>query len=106
MPVRKINTRNVPQHRQLVSRLSAEWTRAGGGSAAEPVILEEENGRGDVVHVYVVWSDWAQLPRERRGEVIMDAAEQVKSLEDVLKITIAMGLTPDEADRFRLQWKN
>ena len=55
--------------------------------------------------MYVVWSAWNALGREMRGEIIMDAAEKAKPESDVLKITVAMGLTPDEADRFGIQWK-
>lgn len=89
---------------QLVDRLAAEW-RNPTPNAPEPVILEEANSQGEIVHVYVVWSDWSQLDRVQRGEVIMDAAEKVKPLADVSKITIAMGLTPEEADRFGVKWR-
>lgn len=57
------------------------------------------------MHVYVVWSEWAHLGREERGEIIMDAAEKVKLPPDLQRITIAMGLTPDEADRFGIRWR-
>src|SRR5438046_1678480 len=104
MPVRPYKPTRPVDMQQLIDRLAAEWQNPNP-SAAEPVILEEDNGRGDVIHIYVVWSDWAHLDREQRGEVIMDAAERVKPLADVLKITISMGLTPDEADRFKLKWR-
>jgi len=45
------------------------------------------------------------MDREQRGEISMDAAERVKAQDELLKITIAMGLTPDEADRFAIQWR-
>jgi hypothetical protein len=35
----------------------------------------------------------------------MDAAEKIKPPADVSKITIAMGLTPEEADRFGVKWR-
>lgn len=104
MPVRAYNAVPPADQTDLVDRLTCEW-QAADSAATEPVVLEERNGRGEVVHVYVVWSEWADLPRERRGEVIMDAAERVKPIDDVLKITIAMGLTPDEADRFNIVWR-
>jgi hypothetical protein len=104
MPVRQYSPNRPVDFDQLVARLAAEWQAPAAGTP-EPVILEESNARGDVVHVYVVWSDWAHLNRERRGEVIMDAAEKVKQLDEVLKITLAMGLTPTEADQFGLKWR-
>jgi hypothetical protein len=104
MPVRQYAPSRTAQYAELVGRLAEEWANPQV-AAAEPVILEEPDGRGTLRHVYVVWSDWSALPRETRGEVIMDAAARVKPQPDVLDITIAMGLTPDEADRFDLQWR-
>lgn len=104
MPLRQYNPVQSADYTQLVGRLSDEW-RAPNNAALEPVILEESNSRGEITSVFVVWSDWANLDRVRRGEIIMDAAEKVKPVPEVLRITIAMGLTPDEADRFGLQWR-
>jgi hypothetical protein len=105
MPVKPFAaTRRTATWAQLVDRLADEW-RQPNAAAAEPVILEERNGQQELVHVYVVWSDWRQLDRAERGEIIMEAAERVKPLSEVLKITIAMGLTPDEADRFKVDWR-
>ena len=104
MPVRSFNAVRPVEWGQLVDRLAREWATPEPG-AAEPVILEERNSQGDLVHVYVVWGEWAHLDRTERGEIIMDAAERVMSQSDVVKITIAMGLTPDEADRFSIKWR-
>lgn len=104
MPLRQYNPVHSADYTSLVSRLSEEW-RLPDDRAPEPVIIEESNSRHDVTRVFVVWSDWADLDRVKRGEIIMDAAEKVKPAPEVLKITIAMGLTPDEADRFGLKWK-
>jgi hypothetical protein len=106
VPVREFKTQAArsTDYGRLVKRLATEWhNRKSTGT--EPVILEEKNKKGDVVHVYVIWSDWEELDREQRGDVIMDAAERVLKLPALLNITIAMGLTPDEADRFKLKWR-
>jgi hypothetical protein len=97
--------RTTPERRfqrTFVKQLADEW-RATHSRAKEPVILEEANQKGEVDHIYVIWSDWVHLDRITRGEIIMDAAEKVKSKSDLTKITIAMGLTPEEADRFGLK---
>ena len=104
MPLRQFTPTRSSDQAQLVDRLSQEW-RSPDPVAPEPVILEERNPKGGLIHVYVVWSDWAHLDRVKRGEVIMDAAEKVKPLAETLNITIAMGLTPDEADRFGIKWR-
>jgi hypothetical protein len=104
MPVRQYNATRPPDQALLIDRLAQEW-RAPDPTATEPVILEEPDAKRRVAHVFVIWSDWVQLDRIRRGEIIMDAAERVKSVEDLLNITIAMGLTPEEADRFGIKWR-
>jgi hypothetical protein len=105
MPVHRYVAKRTPDQSKLLSRLAAEW-RSTNSKAKEPVILEEPNRRGEIEHVYVIWNDWAHLDRTTRGEIIMDAAEKVKPQADVARITIAMGLTPDEADRFGLKWRS
>jgi hypothetical protein len=102
--LRQYTTSTSADQVRLTDILEAEW-RTPNPNISEPVILEERDSLGAVIHVYVVWSDWAHLSRETRGEIIMDAAERVKPLTDVVKITIAMGLSPDEADRFNIQWR-
>ena len=104
MPVYQYTPTRPADQSRLVDALAEEW-RTPDPAATEPVILEEPDAKGAVVHVYVVWSAWGHLDRINRGEVIMDAAERVKAPGDVLKITIAMGLTPEEADRFGLKWR-
>jgi hypothetical protein len=104
VPLRQYAKSPAPDQVRLTNALETEW-RTPNPKAQEPVILEESDAKGNIVHVYVVWSDWAQLNRETRGDIIMDSAERVKSLVDVQKITIAMGLTPDEADRFNIKWR-
>jgi len=104
MPVRRYTPTPSAEYAELVDRLADEW-RTPDAAAAEPVILEEPDRQGVVRHVYVVWDEWSHLPREQRGEIIMDAAQRVKPTLDVDNITIAMGLTADEADRFQLTWR-
>jgi hypothetical protein len=105
MPVHRYVAKRPPEQADFVKRLAKEW-QSTNSTAEEPVILEEPNRQGQIEHVYVVWGDWAHLDRTLRGEIIMDAAEKVKPKADVVKITIAMGLTPDEADRFGLKWRS
>ena len=104
MPVRTYVPNRPAPYTNLVDRLADEW-RAPDATAAEPVILEEPDRLGVVRHVYVVWDAWAQLSREVRAEIIMDAADRVKPRPTVSDITIAMGLTADEADRFQIKWR-
>jgi hypothetical protein len=104
MPLKQMNPARSADHDALVGQLAQEWLHPDP-KATEPVIIEESRTRGASTYVYVVWSAWPSLSRDMRGEIIMDAAEKVKSQQELLKITVAMGLTPDEADRFGIKWR-
>ena len=104
MPVRQLRPRQSPNHQALVSSLVDEWKQQDS-QAAEPVILEEFNNAGDLIHVYVVWDVWRDMDRTERGEIIMEAAEQRYGHPDVDYVTIAMGLTPREADQMDIDWR-
>jgi hypothetical protein len=104
MPVRQLRSARSPDHQALTTRLVQEW-RQPDPNAPEPVILEEFDNGGALVHVYVVWSAWAHVDRAARGEIIMDAAEARYGHDDTAGVTIAMGLIPDEADKLNISWR-
>lgn len=95
MPVetRKLKS-DPPGYTALVAKLEKELD---GTSKTGPRIIEEEQF-GKRIHVTVIWAAWKDLPPEERGRAIMDAYERARP-DDVLRITIALGLTPAEADR-------
>src|ERR1035437_1012465 len=95
MPIEKRKLRPNPTgYTALVVRLEDELT---GRATNGPQIVEEEQF-GNRIHVTVIWDAWKDLPPEERGRAIMDAYEHVRHA-DVLRITIALGLTPSEAER-------
>jgi hypothetical protein len=49
-------------------------------------------------HVYAVWDDWGKLDQQARSELIIEAYWEVFDVKG-LALTVAMGLTPDEAKR-------
>lgn len=104
MPVRQLRPPKSADHESLVQALAAEW-RQPDPDAKEPVILEEFDNGGNLLHVYVVWSRWEDMDRLQRGEIIMDAVEARYGQSDALNVTIALGLTPHEADQMNLAWK-
>jgi hypothetical protein len=104
MPVRQLRPRRSADHKRLAELLANEWRQADS-TLSEPVILEEFNNAGDLIHVYVVWSAWAHLDRAERGEIITDAAEQRYDPTDLASLSVAMGLTPVEADQANISWK-
>jgi hypothetical protein len=103
MPVRTITPERSSDYTKLVDDLDAEWGNPQSTNA-EPVILIEPDRDGKPVHVYVVWNKWSHVDRVQRSEIIMDAAERRLPQPEVLNITIAMGLTPDEARAMGLKF--
>jgi hypothetical protein len=101
MPVRELASKHPPEHAELVTELAREWKNPSQGP--EPLILFERDPKKKVMHVYVVWDKWRNTDRVARSEIIMDAAERSLPADEVLNITIAMGLTPDEAQRFGIR---
>ena len=105
MPLRQIDTSETIEHEQLVDELAREWTTPTTDASA-PTIVEQRNLPGKAIHLYVVWDAWRSLLQTDRGEILMDAAERVKSDEDVGLITQAWGLTPSEADALNIKWRS
>lgn len=105
MPVRQMGPRRPnPSARNLTNRLIAEW-RAQQSTADQPIILEERGGPDQPVHIYVVWDDWEALSGVERSEVIMEAFEERYGKAATLNVTVAMGLTPAEADRLGIEYQ-
>lgn len=102
MPVREIHPARSPEREALVRELLAEWSYPTANP--EPVVLEQFGPDHKLVHVYVVWDKWRQLDGVERSEIIMEAAEK-RAPREYLNVTIAMGLTPEEADRFGIKWR-
>jgi hypothetical protein len=100
MPVaRIINERKKTQPEDLLEILLHEW-RAQQEGTGEPLIIEESPLRGELPnHLYVVWSRWGDLTPLERSRLILQAYERYKGREITSRVTLAMGLTPDEAEK-------
>ncbi len=105
MPVKKLlRPGPSPAAQALLNRLAAEWQQPVPG-AQQPIIIEEGGGQNQPVHLYVVWDDWAPLGSIERSEVIMDAYDQVRGRGGAANVTVAMGLTPIEAERLGIRYR-
>jgi hypothetical protein len=102
MPVAKVSLHGArpvaPRHDELKSRLVAEWLDHGTVEP-RPDIREETDARGQTVHIYAIWDDWGALPQQDRSEIIMDAYEEALGQQKALEVSVAMGVTRDEAQR-------
>lgn len=107
---RKPKSQTDARHTVLVKALVGELkkgptTGPGGGVAVQnaPVIIEEAMSPGQSVHVYVIWDEWASVTEEHRSAAILDAYDEAKGKTAMMNISIAMGLTPTEADRLGIK---
>jgi len=105
MPYREVNKARGIKYPALVEDLAKELSTAGSGDPryVPVILLEWTKGGSPSLHVFVVWDDqqWTEIDRAERSEVIMDAMEKARP-DEALKVTIAMGLTSDEAKRLKI----
>lgn len=101
MPVaRVVNEQRKTQQENLLERLLQEWRSPQTSEHAEPVIIEEQPGNDDRVnHLYVVWSDWGDLTPIERSKLVLQAYARLRGQDLANSVTLAMGLTPDEAEK-------
>ncbi|MBK8257850.1 MAG: hypothetical protein IPK82_34930 [Polyangiaceae bacterium] len=97
MPVVTRSLHETVTNDELKQRLIAEW-KNGDAREPRPTIIQETDAQGNIVHIYVVWSDWGDCDQRMRSELITDAYWEVFD-DKALALTVAMGLTPEEAKR-------
>jgi hypothetical protein len=104
MAVKNLPTRGPnPMAGKLKRLLAKEWRK--NTQDAQPVILIEKTGPYRSLHIYVVWDKWEGVSQIERSEIIMDAYERIHDLETALEVTLAMGLTPEEADSMGIKYR-
>lgn len=103
MPYKQIQPEPLREYPELVGLLAEELhLKRPDGPENAPYVFEETT-RQDFRHVRVLWDRWAGVPGEDRGRVIMDACQQVRGAEAVLRINSALGLTHAEARKLGVE---
>ncbi|MBC7805941.1 MAG: hypothetical protein H7145_07300 [Akkermansiaceae bacterium] len=114
MPVGYIVRDNRDKITGLQERLTAEWSPIGTAPTLSdgnaPILIEDLQPirfgtARQPLHLYVIWNEWVDLPQQERSEVIMDAYEATHDSADVVRVTLAMGLTENEARKMGLKYK-
>ncbi len=103
-------TRKAPEiteiNEEYVERIAQEIRSDNSdGPNDAPYIIEEPVPYSNHLRVTVIWDVWNEASIEDRGRVILRAYQEARGLEDMLAITIAMGLTRQEADRLGISWR-
>ena len=97
-------TRNQnPRYAALEERLVQEWQHPQNG-IAEPVIVMEAERQQAPTHLYVIWSEWADLSMRDRSKLILNAYERVQGRNFALNVIVALGLTPEEAKKQGIEY--
>lgn len=106
MPVARLINQTPDAAEALRDRLEQEW-RAPDPEARQPVLIEETVDPANRAQrrLIVIWDDWAYLSQLQRSEIIMDAYENTHPIEQVMQVTVAMGLTAQEAERMGLNYE-
>jgi len=95
MPVRTTLTRTSgPTEEDLKNELLDEL-RTPKTTGEPDVIIQGAAPAG--VHLFVVWSKWAGLEQVVRSRIILDAYEEWRGEQEALRVTVSMGLLPEEA---------
>ena len=114
MPIGYIVKENRAKIADLQKRLTAEWSPLGLSPSIfaenSPVLIEEEKPARfgtarKPLHLYVIWDEWEDLPQQDRSEIIMDAYEATHATPDIVRVTLAMGLTKSEARKMGLNYQ-
>lgn len=95
----KKSTRRSDTYVAAISRAFAGARVAGLRLISQPVAGSRYR------HVTVVWERWAGIPQQERGRMILDGFERAHAKEPwrVLEITLAIGLTPGEAEKLNIK---
>lgn len=103
MPVRSLRAEESP-NRLLVDDLLAAWD---DDTVSEPVVLlDKQGGEYTPIRLWVVWTRWEGIPVQERSRIIMEAYKtKADPPTDLLRVSVAWGLTPDEADQRQLPWR-
>ncbi len=94
-------------YNHLLATLQQEW-QSPNPAAVEPVIIETSDvlrPQQTPTHLYVIWNAWHDLTPRRRSEMIMDAYIAVRGRAYALNVTLAMGLTPEDADNLGIKYE-
>ena len=82
----------------LVDALTQEFTHPSTENV-EPYFSIERTKFGAKSHIVVIWERWRELSHQERSSIILEAYEKWKGVGAALEVSVAMGLTPDEARR-------
>ena len=102
MPVvRRSPSNRHPHHDALVDEL-VRHIRGEPNLPEFPRIIEETVPLSPSIRVHVLWDEWESVRDVERSEIVLEAYDRARGREEMLKISVASGLTPRDAQRLGL----
>ncbi len=86
----------------LQQRLAEEFQHPADEYSAPFINIERPGNR---THLLVVWDDWQNLNQQDRSSLILRAYEAAEGLESAREVSVAMGLTQEEAKRLGFEFE-
>lgn len=96
MSLIKLRNNNQETSSHLQERLTQEFEHPSQDYAQPFINIDRP---GERVHLLVVWDDWHSLSQQERSLLIMDAYRAAEGPEAASLVSVAMGLTQQEAER-------
>ncbi len=104
MPIGRLIPNRDLTAEMLRDRLIQEWKELGQEN--QPILIEATGDRmSSSKHLIIVWDEWRPLDQRLRSEIIMDAYEATHTRQEVLNVTVAMGLTVTEAEHMGIRYE-
>lgn len=87
-----------PEHDELVGELVRHLRPAEDDSLPSfPRIIEESVRLSPALRVFVIWDRWQGVQTRERDEIILEAYDQARGRNEMARIAVVRGLTPNEA---------
>lgn len=104
MSIERIPPKPRHRHPELVQSLAdaLDPSRANDSGPGIPRIREIALSYGNALRIEVIWEKWEGVPHSERGPIILDAYQQKKGDQEMLRITNALGITPLEAGKLNI----
>lgn len=85
---------NTPQ---IVQSLAQEFARYNEEDTEYRQPLISIDRPAERTHLLVIWDDWHTFSQQERSSLIMDAYQKAYGENEAREVSVAMGLTQDEA---------
>lgn len=110
MPVHRYGVESRHDRDDLVGLLAGELLADQGRPPVHydspddaPSIYIDEGKMSDSLRITVVWSCWFDVPEVQRAAIILDAFDKAGRKSERDRISVALGVTPEEADALGME---